>query len=132
MANEQNLRPPFTPNEAREYGKKGNVASQAAKKRKKTIAETVEKILNEPIRDEKQLNLIKKSGMPTPARPTYKDFLVASVIMKSIKRGMVDDLSKLMAIVGETAGALPLDEIAEDSLSRSLRELGKELESDIY
>ncbi len=102
MANEQNLRPPFTPSQAREYGKKGNIASQASKRRKKTIAETLDKLLNEKITDPKQLAVIKKSGMPLSKAPTYKDFLVASTIMKSIKRGSVDDLEKLAAMIGET------------------------------
>ena len=130
LANEQNLRPPFTPKQAREYGRKGGIASQAARRKKKTIAETVSGLLNEPIKDKSQLNVIKSSGMPIPAKPTYKDFLVASVIMKSIKRGTVDDLSKLMAIIGETAGGVPVDAVRDDALSKSLKELGKELESD--
>ena len=53
-------------------------------------------------KQESALAVIKKSGMPLSKAPTYKDFLVASTIMKSIKRGSVDDLEKLAAMIGET------------------------------
>lgn len=101
--NEQNLRPPYTPKEARSYGAKGGQKSGESKRRKKTISATLDKLLSEPVKDAKQLDVIAKSGMPVGARPTYKDFLVASVIMKSIKRGNVDDLSKIIDIIGESA-----------------------------
>ena len=102
MINEQNLRPPYTPDEARKYGAKGGVESGKSKRRKKSIAETVAQTLNSKVTDKGQLALIKKSGMPKPKNPTYKDFIVASVIMKCIKRGDVNDLSKIMEIIGET------------------------------
>lgn len=101
MTNEQNLRPPFTPEEAREFGKKGAAASAKARRKKKSIAETVEKVLNTKVTDKKQLATIQKAGLPVPEKPTYRDFIVASVIMQSVKRGSVGDLSKLMDIIGE-------------------------------
>lgn len=103
MANEKNLRPPYSPNEARSFGAKGGKKSGESKRRKKTIAETIDKLLNEKIKDQRQLAIIEKSGMPINGTPTYKDFLVASVIMKSIKRGSVDDLEKLACMIGEKA-----------------------------
>lgn len=102
--NEQNLRPPFSksdPSLARENQKKAVAARNRNKARKKTISATLDKLLSEPVKDAKQLDVIAKSGMPVGARPTYKDFLVASVIMKSIKRGNVDDLEKLAGLIGE-------------------------------
>lgn len=101
MANEQNLRPPYTPNEAREYGRKGGYKSGQSKRRKKSLSETAAKILNEQVRDPKQLEIIKKSGLPVTGKPTYKDFFVASVIMKSIKKGSMDDLMKMASLLGE-------------------------------
>lgn len=113
--NEQNLRPPYTPKEARSYGAKGGQKSGESKRRKKTISATLDKLLSEPVKDAKQLDVIAKSGMPVGARPTYKDFLVASVIMKSIKRGNVDDLSKIIDIIGESA-----DQQAENGMLADL------------
>lgn len=66
--------------------------------------------MSAPITDERQLNALKKSGMPLPAKPTYKDFLVARVIMKSSEKGDVSDLMKIMQILGEEIG-----ESAEDA-----------------
>lgn len=102
MINEQNLRSPYSPEEARRYGSKGGKASGEAKKRRKSIAETVKAALECEVTDPKQLAIIKKSGMPVPRNPTYKDFVVASVIMKCVKKGEVSDLSKIMEIVGES------------------------------
>ncbi len=102
MLNEQNLRPPYTPDEARKYGALGGVKSGESKRRKKSIAETVNSVLNMKITDHKQLEKIRKSGMPVPKNPTYKDYIVASVILKSANRGDVNDLSKIMEIIGET------------------------------
>ena len=128
--NEQNLRPPYTPKEARSYGAKGGQKSGESKRRKKTISATLDKLLSEPVKDAKQLDVIAKSGMPVGARPTYKDFLVASVIMKSIKRGNVDDLSKIIDIIGESSGVVLNDGNNEDALSRSLKEMAEDLTSD--
>ena len=102
MAGEENLRPVQTKEEARERGRRGGIKSGQVRRQRKTIAETLDKLLNEKITDPKQLAVIKKSGMPLSKAPTYKDFLVASTIMKSIKRGSVDDLEKLAAMIGET------------------------------
>lgn len=119
MAGKDNLRPVHTKEEARERGRNGGIKSGQSKRRKKTIAETVDKLLNEPVKDEKQLSIIEKSGMPIKGKPTYKDFLVASVIMRTIKKGYVDDLTKLMDILGE--GPIQAD---TDALKKAKEILG--------
>lgn len=102
VANKQNLRPPFqSGSEAREYGRKGGIKSGQSRRDKATIAETMQTMLYKPVTDEKQLAMIKKSGMPVPKKPRYVDFLVASTMMRSIKNGKTDDLIKIMDIVGE-------------------------------
>lgn len=101
MANEQNLRPPFTPNEAREFGSRGGKKSAQVRNEKKTFAAMTKKILNTKVTDPKQLGIIQKSGMPVPKNPTYKDFLIASTIMKAIRKGSPDDIMKFMNIIGE-------------------------------
>ena len=105
MVNEQNLGPPWSkdcPEIARENQKKSVAARKRNRAKKKTIAETVDSVLNMPVTDPKQLEKIRKSGMPVPKNPTYRDYIVANTILKSAKRGFVDDLTKIMAIVGET------------------------------
>ena len=105
MVNKQNLEPPWSkdnPEVARENQKKSVAARKRNRAKKKTIAETVDSVLNMPVTDPKQLEKIRKSGMPVPKNPTYRDYIVANTILKSAKRGFVDDLTKIMAIVGET------------------------------
>lgn len=46
MANENNLNPVRSENEAREKGKKGGIASGEARRKKKTIRETLEMMLS--------------------------------------------------------------------------------------
>lgn len=46
MANERNLNPVRNENEAREKGKKGGIASGEARRKKKTIRETLEMMLS--------------------------------------------------------------------------------------
>ena len=141
MANEQNLMPPFespktangSERDASINGKKGGINSAKSKKIKKTIAETTKDALYRPVTDERQLEVIRKSGMVVARKPTYLDFLVASVLTKTIRTGRLDDLKKLMEIVGEEPPNMsnPIDEIEEDILSASLRELAeKGLEDD--
>lgn len=103
MANIKNLRPkPFTSDTGRENQKK----SVEARKRNKTIAEATRQILDSSITDRKQLEYIKKSGLPVPDTPTYRDFFVASVLLQTIKKGRVDDIIKLMEVTGETTELL--------------------------
>lgn len=107
MANEQNLKPPFSkddPNTARECQKKSAAARRRNLKKQKAFAETVRVIFETKVKDPKQLEIIRKSGMPAPKNPTYMDFFVASVMMRSIKKGSVDDIIKYMQIVGENLG----------------------------
>lgn len=122
---------PFNSETGREAQKKANEArSRNAKLRKTaTFREGMRQVLAEPVTDEKQLAAIRKSGMPIPARPTYRDFLIATTVLNAIKRGDLDDILKLMQITGEElAATFTPDAVAEDALSRSLRELAEEME----
>ena len=65
MANEQNLKPPFTPKEARELGRKGGIASAKRRRQLKTLADylaIVEKRQNVP--DKVKKNLIEAGYTP--------------------------------------------------------------------
>ena len=106
MANEQNLKPPWSkddPNTARECQKKSTVAKKRKKRQQQLFSETVKVMFQTKIKDPKQIEIIKKSGMPVPKNPTYMDFFLASVIMRSIKKGSVDDVIKYMQITGENS-----------------------------
>ena len=141
MDKNKNLKPPFQKSEiakgsdrdASVNGRKGGIQSGVSRRRKKTIAETTMNALYKPVTDEAQLEAIRRSGMPVPSKPTYLDFLVASSIGKAIKKGEIDDLRKLMDIIGEEPPMINEtdSDIAEDALSISLKELAeKGLEDD--
>lgn len=53
MANEQNLKPVRTESEARELGRKGGIASGAARRKKKSIAELTMLVANASISGER-------------------------------------------------------------------------------
>lgn len=97
---ESNLKVP-TPEEARENGRKGGIASGKARQKKKTIAGIMKAFLDEKITNEDHLQIIQGSGLPIEGMPTYKDFVVASVMAAALKKGNIDDLSKIMNLIGE-------------------------------
>lgn len=49
--NTQNLRPPFTPEEAREYGRKGAAASAKVRRQKRDMRETFRDLLDMPLKE---------------------------------------------------------------------------------
>lgn len=101
MANEQNLRPPFSPEEAREYGKKGAKRSAEVRAQKKTIAAVTKKMLQQKVTDPKLLELMRKMGITTSKTPMYLECMVAGYIVRALKKGTLDDLLKLQQIIGE-------------------------------
>ncbi len=97
----ENLVKPRSTDEAREWGRNGGIASGESRRRKKSVAEIVGQVLNERITDRFILADITEHSIPVPEKPTYKDYLIGSVVMKTIERGKVDDLIKIMEILGE-------------------------------
>lgn len=81
-------------------------------KRKKAIADTFAWLLDQYVTDPEQLKVIKKSGMPVPKKPKYKDFLAASLMGRTIKRGTMKDILDLMEILGEADKGKGADEDA--------------------
>lgn len=96
MSNESNLIP-ITPETAREMQRR----SAKARKRNRTIAETAKSVMDAVVTDERQLAAIKKAGLPVPKKPTYRDFIVASIMLRMVQKGRVEDLEKLATIVGD-------------------------------
>ena len=100
--NEQNLRPPFSPEEAREYGKKGAAKSAIVRKEKSKTRKTLESYLDSKIEEPKQLELAQKYGVKK-RHPTQRDFLVAMVTQRVARKGNFNDLEKMMDLIGESA-----------------------------
>lgn len=104
MANEKNLRPPFSkdnPTIARESQKKAVEARRRNKRQREAIALTVDRVLNSKITDPKLVEKIKKSGVKTSGTPNFQDLLVASAITKDVKNASVVVLLKYAQLLGE-------------------------------
>lgn len=98
-----NLCEPFSKNSpeiARQNQKKSVAARRKNTARKKTVAQLLEKLLNEKVTDKK---LIAKYGRGKTGNVTYKELLVSSVILRTIEHGKIEDLLKLAELSGETA-----------------------------
>ncbi len=116
MANIQNLHPqPFTS----ESAKLAQEKSVSKRKQNQTVREATKSILMQPVTDKEQLDKIEKSGLPVGTSPTYIDLIVSSIIMRSMKRGHMDDLLKLMDILGEEK-----DITSYESLDKAIEILG--------
>lgn len=121
----------FNSENAAYFGAKGGKRSGEAKRENASIAAATKQALQQYVTDPVQLEIIKKSGMPVPKKPRYLDFLVASVLSKSVKKGNVDDLLKFMQITGESPDtAAVTDNTAEDALTTSLKELAAEMDGE--
>ena len=86
MANEQNLIPfsERTQNEARENGRKGGVASGAARRRKKSLREAADYFLSLPVAEKKTWNKIAESGVD-PEDIDYQMAMIVGLASKAVK-----------------------------------------------
>ena len=100
MANEQNLKPFKTVKEARESGRKGGIASGQARKERKTIQKILNELLNVKCSDNTQFKRIaQKLGLES--EKSIKELLTYLAIINTAKNANLDELSKLMKLIGE-------------------------------
>lgn len=92
MANEENLRPVRTENEARELGRKGGIASGEARRAKKTMREMLDYLLEKEIEN-------KKTG----EKVTCQEAMLSAMIKKAIGGDV-----KACQFVRDTSGEVPL------------------------
>ena len=127
MANEKNLRPPQSTDEARERGKKGGIASGKARLEKKTAREFAEAALNAEVKD-------KATGKMV----VVKDAIIQGVIAKAIQEKDLAAIKYLFELTGESpaqrmeiTGAEGKDLIPQKPLTKEeLRELHRKLENE--
>lgn len=129
MANEQNIKPyEFTSDQSREEaaknGRKGGIASGKAKRRKKAVREVIEMLANQPLTNDKLKKSIK--GITAGVEDDDIDLLTAATmgIFQSAIKGNEKAYKLIMERLDE---AVIEDEVEEDELSKSLRELGESL-----
>lgn len=102
MANEQNLKPVQTKDEARERGRNGGIKSGEARRKKRDMKAELLLVLDEPIKD--------KKGHKLPPR--------RALSMTLLKKALSGDL-KAIKLLLEIIGELPKDNnfvVADDSL----------------
>lgn len=129
MANEQNLIPfsERSESEARENGRKGGIASGAARRRKKSLREAADLYLSLPLRDKRKLNAMLRDGID----PEDADNQMAIIVGLSKMAMMGDSKSaKLLFDLLDESGANDRDEIEDDGLMSALDRLAGNLFDD--
>ena len=95
--NNDNLRPPLSPSEARELGAKGGKASGASRRAKKTIADYLKNWGSSELNDGDREQL-EKAGFGSDA--TKKTLLLLPLLEKA-KEGNLKALEMIIALLGE-------------------------------
>lgn len=126
MSNEQNLRPPFTPEEAREYGRKGGIASGKAKRKKASLMKCAQRVLEAEVPEKLKKGLKSIAGEVEDENDTLFTMAVAAMVKESIN-GNAKAFHELLAIANTLEGYITEDDTNEDELSRSLREIAAQM-----
>lgn len=83
--NSQNLRPASTPEEARERGRIGGIASGKARQQKKKLREELAALLTLPLKDEQLIAGLKALGLPAKSGMTLQTAINAAIIKRALK-----------------------------------------------
>lgn len=101
MANDENLRPVQTKEEARERGRIGGIKSGEARRKKKEDIKTakaiVEALFAEKIKDKKGKKF------------TVKEVMIKKLVDKALRDGSLTAMNMLLAIVGENPNKPMID-----------------------
>ena len=95
MANEQNLKPPLSPKEAREQGRKGGIASGKARREKKQLRELAQMILEEEVTDDSGRTLSRGEA----------------ALRVQARKAILDGDVKALAFLRDTAGQMPVQQV---------------------
>lgn len=103
--NMKNLRPPFTPEEARKYGRMGGKASAEAKRKRKSFQEQAQEFLHLPIDDKDiqeftSLKDIKGKNLET----------MTAMLAVVTQKALAGDL-QAMAFLRDSAGEKPVEKV---------------------
>lgn len=126
MANEQNLKPVRSTEEARERGRNGGIASGKARRKKASLMRCAQRVLEAEIPKEIKGSIQKMVGELDDENDTLFTAAVA-VMAKEAIGGNTHAFAQLKDMVQDMDAAYIEDEQEEDELSRSLRELAEEM-----
>lgn len=122
MANDDNLIPlnKRTKSEQREIQSKGGKARAEKARKKKAVREVIEMLANQPLTN----NALKKSIKGITAGVDEDDIDLLTAATMGIFQSAIKGNEKAYRLIAEhLAEAQELEEMPEDSLSKSLREL---------
>lgn len=122
----ENLKPVRTKEEARKRGRNGGIASGKARRRKKSLKQCAQRVLESDIPKGVKESLTKLTGEIDSEDDTLFTAAVA-VMAKEALSGNVRAFRELRELVEGLDEAVIEDERDEDELSKSLRELGESL-----
>ena len=126
MANEQNLRPPWNPNEAREAGRIGGVASGEARRKRKACAEIAMRVIASELSGKDRAKVEAVTGKLDDDEATLYAAAFAQVVAKAIK-GDVHAFRAMQEVIDKAQGGNLAQEREEDALSAALKEIGSNL-----
>lgn len=114
--NTQNLRPPFTPEEALEYGRKGAEASARARRRKRDMRETFRDLLDMPLK-EGDLEEVTALAGANRKNVTVGEAIALIMANKAIKGDV-----RAAEFVRDTSGQRPASTVQVTETSREASE----------
>lgn len=98
VANEKNLKK-LSPKEAREYGAKGGKASGESRRRRKSLRESMNALLEMPISNQRDFNKAIKLGyLP---EDTDNSIMIVIALYERAKTGDVAAIKELRGLIGE-------------------------------
>lgn len=106
MANEQNLNPVKTKDEARSRGRNGGIASGKARREKKAMKETLEALLSMPMKSGKAADIetIKNFAALKGKTITVQEAMMIAMIQKALKGNV-----NAAEWIRDTAGQKPVE-----------------------
>ena len=99
MANESNLKPVLTKEEARERGRRGGLASAEARRKKKTMKQTLAMLMEMEVSENNKENL-KRMGFKEEDH-NYQTAIAARLVQKAVVEGDVQSIRTIAELQGE-------------------------------
>lgn len=124
--NSQNLKQPLSSEEAREFGRRGGIASGKARRRKRMLRETIQIAAQCQVKNEKLRKMVK--GMMGDEVDEDEIDLQLAATVGMFMAATKGNANAFAQIYGALEGTQEADEMEEDAMSRSLREYAEEME----
>lgn len=116
--NDGNLKRPSS-DEARELGRRGGIASGAARRRRKALREALDVYISLPVQDKRSLNRLLRAGVDEDDADTQM-LIISSLVQRAID-GNVRAAKLIFDLVGYDS-AQTLDEREDDPITAALNE----------